>query len=257
MLLGRVGASTLSPMLRLIVFLFLPVALAAHCQTLTWEWPNQPCTAVMHCDTGCSVCILPAESHTMLFGNNLARVGVDICPQWIEDENNALFTYGWGAFPDPGRYLTVAGIVLQPMQVDSILIRHRSPVDGPMRLEVRFGTDGTMPADLLGDVGTAEGFTETVFRDLGIVEPAPGAPYGQFRLDLRAYNGEGGSWDLDAVRIVTSPVVSTGIRPVVVVDGSFDNGYRHDALGRRVAAQGSAGVRFGQDGGVLQHAGRP
>lgn len=241
-------------MLRLFTFLLFPATFALHGQTLTWAWPNQPCATVMHCDTGCSVCILPAESHAMLFGNNLARVGVDICPQWLQGQDNALFTYGWGTFPEAGRYITLAGIAMQPIQVDSIMIRHRAPADGPMRLEVRFGTQGTMPTEMLGDVGTTEGFTETVFRDVGVVEPLPGAPYGQFRLDLRAYGGEGGSWDLDAVRIVTSPALSTGIRPVVVLDGSFDPAQRHDALGRRVATTGVAGVQFEQGRGVFRQA---
>jgi hypothetical protein len=221
------------------------VALSAvsQAQTLDYQWLNMPCASMINCDTGCSACNVASGGNAVVMGNSLAWVGVDICPEPITTADNALFTYGWTAFPDNGHVLILSGLVLGPVRIDSLVIEHRASADGPQRVQVRYGVNQTLPSTVVADVQTTESFTRTVLTDLGSVAVGPGQVFGMFQLVLQPYGGQGGSWDLDAIRIVTvpdEPEATTTSIAEVSGPGAERSGVVYDVFGRPVQVKGRA-----------------
>ncbi len=223
----------------LLITLLLPLAGTA--QNVEYAWLNQPCASLLNCDTGCTACNMPANASTQFFGNDVGWLGVDVCPHPVTVGNNALFTYGWPTIPDNDHAVIVTGIAFTPTRIDSIIIRHTSDPDGPQRMQVRFGINQSMPTTIIGDVDVPEGFGSSVFTNLGDVTHDETMVYGFFSLLLQPYQGAGGSWDLDDLRLVGSPMEMTGIADLQLPDTSI-NLPRYDALGRPMAQK--RGIRF-------------
>ena len=191
------------------MLLFMPALCTA--QTINYDWLNSPCAVLLNCDTGCTVCNLPVNESPNFTGTNMAFNNVQVCPHPIAGANNALSTYGWPWMPDASVSMAITGIAFQPTQIDSIVIRHRALSGGPERLEVKFGVNQSLNGSPVADVATSDSMTDLVLTDLGLVAPEAEMVYGFFQLELRAYDGGGGSWDLDAVRIVGSTAGGTWI----------------------------------------------
>lgn len=208
------------------------VPLAGHAQVIEYAWLNQPCASLLSCDTGCTACNLPANSSGQFFGNDVGWLGVDVCPHPVEVGDNALLTYGWPTLPADDHAVIITGIAFTPTRIDSVVIRHRSGPDGPQRMQVRFGINVSMPTNVLADVAVPSDLGNTELTDLGTVAASETMVYGFFSLLLQPYQGNGGSWDLDDLRIVGSPVATN------VVDLHMPANVaalpRYDALGRPV-----------------------
>ncbi len=228
--------------MRLTTLLLLALPLVAPAQTLDYQWLNLPCATMINCNTGCSACNQAAGGNSVVIGNALAWIGVDICPEPVSVADNALYTYGWPAIPDAGHVLVLSGLALEPIRIDSLVIVHRAAADGPQRLQVRYGVNEPLPATVLADVSTTEGFGALVFTGLGDVAAGPGQVFGMFQLVLQPYAGEGGSWDLDGIRIVTAPASSPSVTSIAEWSGALNMrpGTVFDLLGRPVQANGRA-----------------
>lgn len=227
--------------MRYATLLLLAMPLVSPAQTLDYQWLNLPCATMINCNTGCSACNVAAGGNTIIMGNALAWIGVDICPEPVTTADNALFTYGWPVFPEAGHVLILSGLALEPVRIDSLVIEHRAASDGPQRLQVRYGVNQTMPTTVIADLPTNEAFTKSVLTGLGEVAAGQGQVFGMFQLVLQPYGGQGGSWDLDAIRIVTSPANATATS-IADVNGNTNMrpGIVHDVLGRPVQANGRA-----------------
>lgn len=222
--------------------LLVPLATAA--QTVELDWPNLPCTTLLHCDSGCTACNMAESTSPGFIGTNLGHVGVDICPLPIGGGDNMLATYGWSAIPDDDHRVFVSFIAFEAMHIDSLIIRHRADGDGPERVQVRSVLNGTQPA-LIGDVATPVNLSNTVFTDLGCVAAGSGMVYGLFEITLQAYQGNGGAWDIDAIRIVGTPCAATGIAELAPPAGPRSDGTGFDVLGRMPGARPAAGAYIG------------
>ena len=222
----------------LLAVLFAPaVALS---QSVVLDWPNLPCTTMLQCDSGCTACNMADASSATFIGTNLGTQGVDICPLPVGGGDNMLSTYGWSMVPENGHRLFVSFLAFEPMHIDSIIIEHRSGTDGPQRLKVSATLNGAEPV-MLGDVPAPSSFTSTVLVEDLCVEAGTGMVYGFLELMLQAYQSDGGSWDLDAIRVAGTPCAVNGISeilPEVLQHG----GRMHDVLGRPVPANGTNGV---------------
>ena len=214
----------------LIGLLLLPGLL--HAQVIDLTWPNQPCATVLNCDTGCTACNLPAAQGAALLVNAPVFLGVDACPHPVAVGDNAVLTYGWPADPDDAHAVLITGLAFTPTRIDSLVLHHRRGADGPARLQVRYGINANMPTTVIADVPVADSFQPTALADLGTVAPEPTMVYGYFSLLLQPYNGLGGSWDLDALRIVGTPV-ATAV-PDLALPTANRTLPRFDALGRPV-----------------------
>lgn len=222
--------------LALLALIMLPAALPA--QTLDYRWLNQPCAQVLNCDSGCTACNMPASSGAVLIGTDLASLSIDVCPHPVTTADNALFTTGWPTLADDQHRLMLSALALQPLHIDSVVIRHRRTADGPAMLRVSTALNNG-PANAVGSVVVDEGFTTTVFTDLGVAAAQEGNAMGLFQLILQAEQGQGGAWVLDEVRIVTSPASLTAIPELLSQRAT--NAPRYDLLGRpapRTDAQG-------------------
>lgn len=229
-------------MVRALLILFM-MPLAAQAQTLTYQWLNQPCSSVINCDSGCTACNMPDGSSQILIGNDVGMLGIDVCPHPVVLGDNALLTYGWPFVADSAHAVILTGLALQPMNIDSVVIRHRAGVDGPQRLLVKFGVNVSMPSSVIGDLIVPTEFEESHFADLGLVEPSAQMVYGFFSLTLQPYEGNGGSWDLDEVRISASPAATSAI--VELEPRTPPNRVPPvDLLGRRVSQQRALGIYF-------------
>jgi hypothetical protein len=218
---------------------FLP--LLGQAQRIEYAWPNTPCPNLLNCDSGCTACASPVNSGAGFFGNALALLGADVCPHTQGGGDNALLTYGWTTLPDEGYGLLITGIAFEPTQLDSIVLRHRAGTDGPTRLQVRFGINENMPTAQLADLPVPGEFGKTTFLHLGDVQAGPDMVYGYFSLLLQPYAGNGGSWDLDDIRIVGSPAVATPVPDlsIATIDAPLP---KFDALGRPLVEK--PGFRF-------------
>lgn len=216
----------------------------AQAQTVELDWPNLPCTTLLHCDSGCTACNMAENASPAFIGTNLGHLGVDICPLPIGGGDNMLATYGWTVLPDADHRVFVSFIAFEPMHIDSLIIRHRSASDGPERVQVRSVLNGTEPA-LIGDVTTPSTLSNTVFTDLGCVAAGSGMIYGLFEVTLQAYQGNGGAWDIDAIRIVGSPCAATGIADPAPLTGPRVAGTTYDAIGRIAGVRPAPGAYTG------------
>lgn len=229
--------------MRYVTLLLFVLPLIPRAQTLDYQWLNLPCASMINCNTGCSACNVAAGGNAIVMGNALAWTGVDICPEPVTTADNALFTYGWPNIPDAGHVLILSGIAIEPIRIDSLVIEHRAASNGPQRLQVRYGVNEPLPASVIADVPTTEGFATTVLTGLGEVAAGPGQIFGMFQLVLQPYAGQSdGSWDLDAIRIVTSPASSASATSIAEVNGTMNlrPGTVFDVSGRSVQATGRA-----------------
>ncbi len=216
-------------------------------QTIVYEWLNHPCSTNINCNEGCSACALPENSTSLFFGTNSIWVGVPICPLPVSVGNNALYSNAWPTFPSPNHYGLLSALAQIPMQVDSIIIRHRREVAGPQRLKVGYTKSASEPLIEVADVQVGVEFEHTVITNLGCLDMPPGASFGTMQLRVQAYQGNGGNWHLDAIRIVGSPcsAISTGIgHPGERTREEGTHTY-FDVLGRPIKGEPAPGVYIG------------
>ena len=226
------------------------VPLCSTAQTIELAWPNLPCTTLLSCDSGCTACNMAENSTPIFIGTNLGRTGIDICPLPIGGGDNMLATYGWSALPEEDHRVFVAFIAFEPMHIDSLIIRHRAGTDGPQRLQVRSVLNGTEPT-LIGDVFTSASLSNTVFTDLGCVEAGSGMVYGLLDLTLQAYQGGGGSWDIDDIRVVGSPCEANGINEIAPTTMTIEGSTTFDVLGRTAGTRAAQGLYTGRQKRVV------
>jgi hypothetical protein len=205
----------LSDRILVITFFILGAAQGqGQAHSITYRWLNQPCAELINCAIGCTACNVP-EDDTIVFGSNAAFIGVDACPHPTQVGDNALWLTGWCAAPDSTRRILISGIAQVPVRIDSVIIVHRSEVDGPTRVvfSIKDLADG---GGEIKDVPTSSAYEHTTLTNGGDVAVPAGAAYGTFQLQLQAYGGNGGAWVLEEVRIVTTPAdgLVTGITSI-------------------------------------------
>lgn len=210
----------------------------AQTQEIHYSWPNAVCASMLNCLDGCSACNVPDQVQSGFFGTNVAWLGVDVCPYPLSVGNNAVFTSGWTLEPQIDKRVIVSGIGTTTLRIDSIIIRHAS-YSGPTRLRVRWTNDMATPLVDLADVTITYDLGETVLTDVGVIQLPPGMAYATFQLELTPYDGDvTGSWVLDDIRVVASPVSGGAVGivergPVAVQRG----GTLYDVLGRPVQTE--------------------
>ena len=239
--LSRYSATLYGTLMKTLTLLLFLIPFHIRAQRIELAWLNTPCANMLNCDTGCSACNTPVNQGTQFFGNPVTFLGVDVCPEPVHVGDNALLTYGWPSFPDNEHGLLITGIAFTPTYLDSVIIRHRSGTDGPQRMRVRFGINENMPATVLADLPVGDQFTGSVFTQLGTVAATETMVYGYFSLLLQPYQGNGGSWDLDELRIVGSAAQTTGVQDLSLPP-NMASLPRFDALGRPILEK--RGVRF-------------
>lgn len=232
-----------------ISFATVGTALVAQSKSIHFEWLNVPCTTNINCDNGCSACNVPENSSPNFFGTNMIWPGLTLCPHTTVAGDNAVYTYGWPTFVAANTYAMFSGLSTVPMQVDTLVIRHRSDAAGPERLKISMNTNAAQPHEEVADVYVGTEWQETILTDLGRMEIGPGMAFGTLQVKLQAYGGQGGSWHIDAMRVVGSPAqdeqpVATGIMDI---DRRIEhyNGPVVDVLGRSVGNDPAPGVYIG------------
>jgi hypothetical protein len=174
--------------------------------------------------------------------------GVSICPHptFTGSADNSVYSYGWPVFPTSNVYALAGGIASTSMRIDSLVIRHRSAMDGPQRLKVQFGRDSSAPLEEVADVEVPHtNFGELRLADLGCVVINEGVPFGTFQLMVQPYQGDGGEWHLDEVRIVGSPCEDVTIGIEEYQRYTERTGTYYDVLGRPVGPDAAPGVYGG------------
>ena len=222
----------------------------AQTYTVAYEWLNVPCATNINCNEGCSACALPTNSSPAFFGTNMAWIGLSVCPMPVSTGNNALYSGPWPTFPVPSHFGMVSALATVPVQVDSIVIRHRREAAGPQRMKILYTNNVNEPAVEIADVEVGVEFGETVLTDLGCLAMPEGAAFGTLQLRVQPYQGESGNWHLDAIRIVATPCsqITTGIgHPGDPRDPRVPEGVNTyiDVLGRPVKGQPAQGVYIG------------
>lgn len=218
----------------------------ASAQTIDYQWLNQPCASLLSCDTGCTACNSSRDSDAQFAGTEVGWLGVDVCPHPAVLGDNALFTYGWPTIADEDHMMIVSGIAFTRIHVDSLVIRHHSAPDGPQRMHVRFGLNESLPSAQIADVAVPSEFDNTVITDLGDVQAEGGMLYGFFSLVLQPYLSEGGTWELDELRIVGSEVSLPMAQPEWSMPVRGVRPQRYDETGRAITDR--PGIRFYVDG---------
>ena len=236
--------STLSLLFSLV--LTLGVSAQVPAQIIHYSWPNAICASMLNCLDGCSACNVPDEAQGGFFGTNVAWLGVDVCPYPLSVGNNAVFTSGWALQPGPEKRVLVSGIGTIPVRIDSIILRHAS-YSGPVRLRIQWSNDAAAPMVELADVAITYDLGETTFTSVGEVNIPSGMTYGIFQLELTPYGGDlAGSWVLDDVRIVATPIEQSAVGISELGPVGMDlRGMTYDVLGRPVPATKVAGVYNG------------
>lgn len=226
--------------------LFSTLDVSAQSHSITYQWLNVPCFSNINCNTGCSACNVPDNSTPVFFGTNMIWPGLTLCPHPISTADNAIFSSGWQTFANPNVYAMLSGMSTIPMQVDSLVLRHRSNSGGPQRLRISFTTDIAQPHVEIADVEITSEWSETVLTGLGRMTIGEGQDFGVMQVKLQAYQGQTGDWLLDEIRVVGSPAtdISTGI---AVVDRRYEQfeGQYVDVLGRPVNNDAAPGIYFG------------
>jgi len=232
------------------VFLYI-VFCAPHAlgqgRTILYKWLNVPCSNNIHCSNGCSACNIPDNSDPSFFGTNMIWPGVTLCPHPVTPQDNALHTSDWPVFATAANYGLLSGMSTVPMQVDSIIIRHRSDLTGPLRLKISYRTAAAQPFEEIADIHVPTEWTETVLIEPGTMEIGPGMAYGTFQLKVQAYQGDGGEWQLDEIRIVASPAVQL-VTGIADLDMRYEHveGQYFDLLGRSMGKDPAPGFYIGQ-----------
>ncbi len=233
------------PLLSLIGVLALLTSPSIMGQTLSYDWLNVPCADNLNCSNGCSACNLPADGPVNFFGTGVQWVGMEVCPHPISTANNAVYTTAWPIEVDPTVYVGLSTVTLEDVRIDSIIVRHRRAADGPQRLSVQYSPDAMQVPDVIGDVDVTQTYEDAVFTDLGCLATTQGTDYRGFILRLHAYQGGEGNYQLDAMRIVTSPCNAQ-----VGIAEDFqrkleESGTYVDVLGRPVKGQPAPGMYLG------------
>lgn len=232
----------------LLYLLFLLAAAQGRGQTrsITYQWLNLPCAENINCATGCSACNEPAEEDMVVFGTNAALIGVQACPHPVVTGDNALSLSGWSITPDDEHRILISGIAQVPVRIDSVIVTHRSEVNGPTRMTVNV-LDQSDSEGMVADVVTSGSFTTTVLTEGLEVNKPMGSSYATFQLQLQAYLGNGGDWILDEVRIVVSPldeVVTTAITDLAAAQPGTNPSMTVDLLGRERPSNFASGLQY-------------
>ncbi len=234
------------PLLLSFTVLVSSAKLSAQGHSITYQWLNVPCFSNINCNTGCSACNVPENATSVFFGTNMIWPGLALCPHPISTADNAIYSIGWPSFVDPGVYAMLSAMSTIPMQVDSLVLRHRSVAGGPQRLRISVTNDIAQPHLEIADVEITSEWSETVLTGLGRMEIGPGQDFGVLQVKLQAYQGQGGDWLLDEMRVVGTPAseMATGI---AVIDRRFEQweGQYVDVLGRPVGNDPAPGMYFG------------
>lgn len=232
----------ISPIIVLALFISSP----SKAQTLDYQWLNIPCMDNLNCSNGCSACNLPGDVPANFFGTSVLWVGMDVCPHPITTANNAVYTTSWPIDVDPNIYVGVSTATLEDVKIDSIIIRHRRSADGPQRLRVQYSNDAMQVPTVIGDLDVTQTYEEAVFTDLGCLETTQGTNFRGFILRMQAYQGsDEGNWQLDAMRIVTSPCNTQVGIPENFQRSLEESGTYVDVLGRPVKGQPAPGMYIG------------
>lgn len=214
-------------------------------QVISYQWLNQWCSNVLDCDEGCMACNLPGSTSAQFFGTNVAWIGVEVCPHPVANGDNAVGSFGWETEYGSDRYIVLSGISVNPVQIDSIILRHARNVNGPNRLKVGYARSMMEPAIEVAELPIEHNFHTDVITDLGCLSTTQEDPFGSFQLMLTPYGSNTGGWYLDEVRIVASPCeLATGLEDVVEQEERY-NGPWFDVLGRPVTGDVPAGVYIG------------
>lgn len=224
---------------------FLGNDATAQNKALTWSWGNAPCGDMLNCETGCSACNLPSEQDASFFGTGATWIGVRPCPYPIASGDNAVFTESWEMIPVPEKMVIISGISLTSMELDSVVIHHRSFAGGPTMLRISLKRDLNGTAAVVYEGPITDAMSALSLRDLGCAEVASGMALGGFQLILQPFGSTDGSWLLDEVRVVAKPCsadFATGIpgQPDVY-RSTAKQGQLFDLLGRPVPQQAAAG----------------
>ncbi len=232
----------------LILLLLGHASAYAQQQSLSWNWTNTVCGDMLNCNTGCSACNQPAEFLPGFYGINAAWLGLSTCPQPTTTGDNAVFSEGWSAAPDPLKMVMIAGIANGPMALDSIVIRHRSSDQGPTWLRISLKLDLSRPAILVYEGPITDQLTSLALSDLGTLDIPEGYTAAGFQLRLQAFGSDGGAWVLDAVRVVASPTTSDLSTGLTELSGKPKGRSEpvYDVLGR--PARDLSGLGISRDG---------
>ncbi|HQW40777.1 MAG TPA: hypothetical protein PK149_06410 [Flavobacteriales bacterium] len=218
---------------------------SAQSKSLTWAWGNSPCGDMLNCETGCSACNLPSEEDASFFGTGATWIGVRPCPHPIVTGDNAVFTESWEMIPVPEKMVIISGMTLTSMELDSVIIQHRSFAGGPTMLRVSLKRDLNGVTNVVYEGPIMDAMSAISLRDLGCAEVAPGMVLGGFQLILQPFGSTDGSWLLDEVRVVAEPCAidfTTGIPGLPdVYRSTAKQGQLFDLLGRPVPQQAAAG----------------
>jgi hypothetical protein len=233
---GPMSTNSIVRILIVLGFSIMCSAVQAQEKSLTWRWANRPCAEMLSCDNGCSACNYPDEYDPGFFGTNAAWIGVEACPIPIGVQDNAIASSGWGPLPASDRVVLISGILLVPMQLDSIIVRHRTMDEGPTWLRISLKHDLTGESIIVHEGPITGEFDAVSLRDLGCAELTEGMGSGGFQLKLQAYGSNTGAWLLDEVRVVATPCqedITTGVR--LLRDNTDPvQGPQFDVLGRPV-----------------------
>lgn len=227
-------------------FLFATAIGRGQAHTITYEWPASPCAQQISC-AGLTACNMQNESDAVFFSTGATFNGLAVCPQPTTGNDTELRLDGWAWTPDPTVAIDIAGIALVPVRIDSIIIKYRSgETDGPRRMVARF-VDRTDGSGAFRDVLSSALPCSTVLTEVGVVDLPAGGGYGSFYLRIQAYEGNGGYWALDEVRIVatTTQVHPTGITELIATGVLSREQVVSDALGRSVAPNAAGGLLIG------------
>lgn len=216
-------------------------------QSIDYEWLNVPCGEMLNCDAGCSACNLPAGGTSLLFGTNMAFIGVSTCPLPIASGDNAVMTTDWTEEASSEHYLIFSGIAAVPMTIDSLIINHTSATNGPTRLLVEFTNNAAGAMHEVADVEVPPTFADQVFTDLGTIDFPEGAVMGAFQVRLTPYYGFGQGWAVNSVRVVATPVDQSAVGITEMYSNRTMNsvGPWFDVMGRPIGTEPSPGVYIG------------
>lgn len=218
---------------------------SAQSQVIAYEFLNQPCSAVINCDEGCSACNMPDDAPGVFIGTNVAWIGVGTCPYPVAPGDNAIFSTGWSVLPSTSQSILLSGLATTPMHIDSLIIRYASWENGPERAKILFTTNVAAAAVEIADVPSAQEFATISFTDLGNIEIPEGQSIGTFQLKMIPYQSEVGGWALDEVRIVATPTEPAAVGIHEYVNTTSNKGPYFDILGRPAPKDPAAGVYVG------------
>ncbi len=146
---------------------------SAQSRSLTWEWGNAPCGDMLNCETGCSACNLPSEEDAYFFGTGATWIGVRPCPNPIVTWDNAVFTESWEMTPVAEKMVIISGMTLTSMELDSVVIQHRSFAGGPTMLRVSLKRDLNGATDVVYEGPTTDAMSAISLRELGVPKSLP------------------------------------------------------------------------------------